>query len=74
METRIRKQTLKLYEVQAKETTIFICRIQASSQEEVERLVKEGQVVIMRRERKNREITKITEVCGRGPQDGAFQL
>ncbi len=62
MQTCIKKQTLKLYEVQSQETTIFIYHVQALSKEEVERLVKAGQVVITRREHQNRKITKITEV------------
>jgi hypothetical protein len=62
MQTCIKKQTLKLYEVQSQETTTFIYHVQALSQEEVERLVKAGQVVITRRGHQNRKITKITEV------------
>jgi hypothetical protein len=62
METRIRKQTLKLYEVQAKESTTFFYHVYAPSPEEVERLVKEGQVVVTRRGDENRKIMKITEM------------
>lgn len=62
MAPRISKRRLKLYEVKAKETNIFIYRVYALSPEEVVRLVNEGQVVLTRRGIEKREITKITEV------------